>query len=345
MSKNAAKNLVNHVTFVLDESGSMGGLTEGVIKLFDNQVKSLIDTSKKNNQETRVSVFKFSSGYSRDAQIQCIIFDTDVLRVPSISGLYRPNGGTPMIMGVTESINDLLKIPEMFGDHAHLMYVITDGQETDNRSEGNTLKQRIKTLPNNWSIGCLVPNENCKREAVSYGFDVENCFIWEQTEKGIEKINAVMQETTQTFMSARATGVRSMTSMFKKVDLAKVDKKEVQSKLAYIPHGDFVLCDITKDEVIRPYVENNLKLTWVKGKGFYELTKLEEVQDYKEICVRDTRNGCLYTGANARKLIGLPEKGTAKVKPEGSGIYQIFVQSTSINRKLPAKTKFVYLTK
>lgn len=358
MTKNNAKNLVNHITFVLDESGSMGHLTQAVWKLFGNQVQSLIETSKKNNQETRVSVFKFSSGYDRQPNIQCVVFDTDVLRAPSIDSMYAPNGGTPMIKGVVASIDDLLKIPEMFGDHAHVMYVITDGGETDNKSEGHLLKTRITSLPNNWSIGCLVPDEACKREAISYGFTSENCFIWQQTEAGMKEVNTVLEATTQSFFAGRAAGQRSMVGGMFKVDLSKVDKKEVQSKLTFLPRGDFILSDITsstwkqipgakseKEVEIRPFVENVLKLPFVKGKGFYQLAKTEEVQDYKEICVRDTRNGCIYTGVNARTLIGLPTVGTAKVKPEGTGIYEIFIQSTSHNRKLTKKTKFVYLVK
>ena len=353
MAKNSAKNLVNHVTYVLDASGSMGHLTDAVVKLFDNQMKDLAEMSKKNNQETRVSVFTFRTDGWRSAQVECMIYDTDVLRVPSIKQMYVPNGGTPMIQGVIESIQDLRRIPEMFGDHAHIMYVITDGQETEDRFGGSKLRAVITALPDNWTIGCLVPDQMCRDLAVNCGFSTENCFIWQQTEKGVEEVNQTMKCTTQAFMAGRSIGQRSMKGGMFKVDLGQIDKKEVQENLKALKLGSYILSDITSKTVnsipgakkveIKPFVEHVLKLPYVKGNGLYQLVKLEEVQDYKKICVRDKRNGRIYSGYEARTLLGLPTTGTAKIKPEGTGTYEIFVESTSTNRVLTPGTKFIYM--
>ncbi|MDD4389732.1 MAG: VWA domain-containing protein [Eubacteriales bacterium] len=354
MAKNSAKNLVNHVTYVIDASGSMSPLTDAVVKLFDNQMKDLAEMSKKNNQETRVSVFTFRTDGWRSAQVECMIYDTDVLRVPSIKRMYVPNGGTPMIQGVIESIRDLRRIPEMFGDHAHIMYVITDGQETENRFGGSKLRAVITALPDNWTIGCLVPDQMCRDLAVNCGFSTENCFIWQQTEKGVEEVNQTMKCTTQAFMAGRSIGQRSMKGGMFKVDLGQIDKKEVQENLKALKLGSYILSDITSKTVnsipgakkveIKPFVEHVLKLQFEKGKSFYALTKTEEIQEYKDICVRDKRNGRIYSGDDARGLIGLPtgKCGTVKMKPEGTGIYEVYVQSTSTNRVLTPGTKFIY---
>ncbi len=356
MAKNSAKNLVNHVTYVLDASGSMGPLTDAVVKLFDNQMKDLAEMSKKNNQETRVSVFTFRTDGWRSAQVECMIYDTDVLRVPSIKQMYVPNGGTPMIQGVIESIMDLRKIPEMFGDHAHIMYVITDGQETEDCHGGSKLRTVIQALPDNWTIGCLVPDQMCRDLAVNCGFSTENCFIWQQSEKGVEEVNQAMKSTTQAFMAGRSIGQRSMKGGMFKVDLQSIDKTEIQKNLESLKFKDFNLSDITtktKDKIpgatkveIKPFVEQVLKVPFVKGKSFYQLQKLEEIQETKAVCVRDKRNGRVYTGDAARELIGLPtgKCGTVKAKPDGSGTYEVFIQSTSTNRVLTPGTKFIYLT-
>jgi hypothetical protein len=354
MTKNKAKNLVNHITYVLDESGSMYDLTTAVVNLFDDQIKNLVETSKKNNQETRVSVFKFATEYNRTPIIECVIYDTDVLRVPSIANLYHPAGGTPMIQGVMDAIQDLHKIPEMFGDHAHMMFVITDGHETE-RQDGEPLRKLIKDLSDNWTVGCLVPDDECRQNAIRYGFSSENCFIWKQTEEGVKEVNRVMQATTQSFMAARATGQRSMKGGMFTADLSKIDKKEVQKNLEALKFEDFILSDITtktKAKIpgatkveIRAFVESVLQLPFVKGKSFYQLQKLEEIQETKAVCVRDKRNGRVYTGDAARELIGLPTGncGTVKVKPDGVGTYEVFIQSTSINRVLTPGSKFIYL--
>ena len=40
--------------------------------------------------------------------------------------------------------------------------------------------------------------------------------------------------------------------------------------------------------------------------------------------------------------LGLPESGSARIKPTSLDKYVVFVQSTSVNRKLIGKTKFLY---
>lgn len=351
MAINKATNLVNHVVFLLDESGSMRPLTNSVVKLFDNQVKNLCKISVEKNQETRVSVFTFATtGWMRTPNIKCIVYDTDVLRVPSINSMYTPNGGTPLIDGVINTIDDLLLICQKFGDHAFLLLTITDGEETERKNSGHILNRTLTNLPENWTIACLVPSECALTEAVYYGFPIENCQLWETTEVGLEKMNTVFKQATETFMHTRSTGVRGMKSGLFKVDLSKIDKKEVQKELEFVPFSDLNISTvkpglIKENYEIRNYVENVLGITpYVKGKGFYQLTKKETVQSYKKICVRHKVNGNIYTGDAARKLIQLPNV-EIDVKPDAKGDYDIFVESTSYNRKLVPNTRFIYLLK
>lgn len=79
-----------------------------------------------------------------------------------------------------------------------------------------------------------------------------------------------------------------------------------------------------------------------KGKGFYELTKSEEVQESKEVVLRHKKSGDMFTGKEARQLINLPYGSRGKVKPDRSFEYDVFVQSTSVNRKLVPDTRFLY---
>ena len=55
----------------------------------------------------------------------------------------------------------------------------------------------------------------------------------------------------------------------------------------------------------------------------------------------------MFSGKEAREILGLPEYGTVTVAPGSApalrdGGYTAFVQSTSYNRKLLAGTKFLY---
>ena len=94
---------------------------------------------------------------------------------------------------------------------------------------------------------------------------------------------------------------------------------------------------------IRDYVEQKLKKVYIRGSVFYQLTKTEKVQDYKEIAIRDRIKGHVYTGASARDLLGLPEYGEIKLIPGSHGQYDVFIQSTSVNRKLVADTDVLIL--
>ncbi len=132
--------------------------------------------------------------------------------------------------------------------------------------------------------------------------------------------------------------------VFVKVNMASIDKKSVQKNLTRIPFSDLWLGEVNADSPINVFVQNVVGVPFVKGKGFYMLMKAETVQSYKEICIRDKRNGNVYHGDEARKLIGLPDTD-CKVKPEDVGDYDVYVQSTSNNRKLIKGTKFLYMLK
>lgn len=79
------------------------------------------------------------------------------------------------------------------------------------------------------------------------------------------------------------------------------------------------------------------------GKGFYQLSKREEIQPRKEVVLVDNKTGDMFSGNQARVLIGLPygERGykdTYDIPRE----YTAYVQSTSVNRKLMPGTMFLY---
>lgn len=52
--------------------------------------------------------------------------------------------------------------------------------------------------------------------------------------------------------------------------------------------------------------------------------------------------GSVYGGEDARRLLDLPDHVT-KVRPGNHANFDIFIQSTSINRKLKNGTRVIYL--
>ncbi len=78
------------------------------------------------------------------------------------------------------------------------------------------------------------------------------------------------------------------------------------------------------------------------GRGFYQFTKTETVQGYKEVVLRDKATGDMFSGNRARELAGLPLHSSARMRPETLEQYDVFVQSTSANRVLMPHTLFLY---
>lgn len=108
--------------------------------------------------------------------------------------------------------------------------------------------------------------------------------------------------------------------------------------------GRFQQIPVTADEEIRQLVESN-GLPFKKGRGFYEFTKRETIQASKEVVILDVGTGDMYEGDAARDVLGLPKGSNIDISPTFDKTkYRVFVQSTSVNRKLKAGTTFLYET-
>lgn len=111
--------------------------------------------------------------------------------------------------------------------------------------------------------------------------------------------------------------------------------------LTAVPPGRFQMLDVDTDCAIREFVTEN-GLRFKKGRGFYEFTKTETIQANKEVVLMDRKTGDMWSGARARQMLGLPEGTTARIRPAALDKYYVFVQSTSVNRRLIGGTRFLY---
>jgi hypothetical protein len=113
------------------------------------------------------------------------------------------------------------------------------------------------------------------------------------------------------------------------------------SRLVPVEIGRFQILDVDKDCAIKQFVLDN-GLKFKIGRGFYQFTKREEIQDYKQIVLRDKLSGDMFTGGEAREMLDLPPTGKVTIRPKSFEKFDVFVQSTSYNRKLINGTKFLY---
>lgn len=331
----ADQNYINHVVLVMDASSSMSHLTNQVVQVADQQAAYLAQRSKELDQETRMTVYTFSDN------TQCVYYDKDVLRLPSLKGKYRASGMTALVDATLRAVEDLEKTATLYGDHAFLIYVLTDGQENASGSHPSTLSSKLSRLPDNWTVAVMVPDQNGVFEAKKFGFAPNNIAIWDTSVKGIGEVSETIKRATDNYMVARASGLRSTQNIFS-LDASSLKQAAQQGALTSLKGHQYRSYPVEAEAQISAFVEWKTGIPYKIGTAYYQLSKRETIQPQKQIAVRDRRTYELYTGPNARQLLKLPDY-EVRVSPIDHPDYDIFVQSTSVNRKLVPGTEVILL--
>jgi hypothetical protein len=330
------KKLVNHVALVIDDSGSMNHLVPKTREVVSNLIKGFKATSGSVGQETRLSIYTFGD------YVQNRMFDANPDSAPQpYTYILASSGMTALRDAAFQGISDLSGIRETkFEDHAFLVYVITDGGENHSRKTTPELKRLIDGLNDDWTVAALVPDLNGKHQAKLFGFPADNIQIWETTEKGLEEVERTVADSYRGYSMGRSMGIKSSASLFKFND---VSKTEVKKKLEEVDPGDYETLLVRKydhDKAIKDFVESWTSRPYRVGSAYYQVTKPEKIQAGKNIAVVDKLTGKMYSGLKARQLIGLPTY-EVKAAPADFKNFDLFVQSTSTNRKLVGETHLI----
>ncbi|MBF9070891.1 vWA domain-containing protein [Streptacidiphilus fuscans] len=362
MSTNRIKHKVNHVSLVVDKSGSMRQHEAQLVRVVDEFVKGLHEESDRLGHETRISLYAF------DHEVQNLVWDMDVKHLPSLRGLYQvDNGATALIEAAVKSVDDLKNIWEGYGEHSFLQVVVTDGEENASGwsevgqmhirmagGEGNAvlgswlgrIRGAMDELPDHWTSAILVPNSLAKRTAQGYGFPAGNIAIWDaDSSKGVEEAIGTVKTAATSFLRGREQGVRGTRNLFAMGK--ELSTAEVNANLDALDTGKYILIPVDEQMPIRDFV-TRAGHTYTTGRAFYELSKREKIQGNKQLAVAEKdpatgrMTGRVFSGPAARRLLGLPVSEVT-VKPGENPAYTVFVQSTSVNRKLVSGTKLLVL--
>lgn len=333
----ASQNKINHIALILDASSSMHDLTREVVAVADMQIRSLAEQSKLMDQETRVSVYTFSY----PTEIHCLIYDKDVLRLPSIAGLYKTYGRTALASAVTLAVTDLQKTWEGYGEHSFLIYLITDGMENESPSTVRwALPSLLKSLPDHWTLAAFAPDATAKHHLKTLGFSNDNITIWDPN-ASFEEVGTVIQAANSSFMTARSTGVRGTKSLF---NLKPTDTQTIKTKLTPLTKGSYTLNPVGGEKIrINEFVEK-ITGSYVPSLAYYEMTQRVRIQGYKKIAILVEKDDEVYMGDAAREIVGLPVDGSdVRVSPGSHPGYRIFIQSTSFNRHLLPNSRLLLM--
>ena len=333
---------VQYVSFVLDYSGSMAGLATALEKGYENELKRIRENAKEKDIETFISIYVFGDNIQKT-----------VCQVSSTSPLadkirYKNMGMTALYDAIGYAIDDftVLSNKRSFENSALLVIVLTDGAENASVKYRNSIGSLIQASN---ARGNITTSIRCpasvKPRMVSIGIPEDNISVWDGSEKELKMSEVQTCSGIDAYYGARSRGLTS-TSNFYQPD-TNFSPTTLKRNVSDVTHK-FLLGAISRSwdgKQIRDYVERELRPgeTYEKGNAFYELTKKETVQAHKEIVIRDVSTGKMYSDDDARDLLGLPVGQEIKVIPSNyTGKYELFIQSSSVNRKLVGGTKLLY---
>ncbi|MHB8407760.1 MAG: VWA domain-containing protein [Acidiferrobacterales bacterium] len=334
----AAKPKVNRVMFVIDRSGSMNYLTNSSVKALNSNLATLRDQALKTGQRTEVSVTSFDTIVETVREVQDVVGCRDVS-----ASEVRARGGTSLRDAIGFGIETLLRrTTNPNEDVAFLLIALTDGQENSSKQYTvSGLKQLMGSVQatDRWTLSFLLPPGSKYNFVREFGVPEGNVQEWEQSERGVQEYERSNTVGLNSFYAGRTLGLNSTKAFY--TDTSSLTTKEVKQNLNDLS-GQVKVIAVKSEGNIRDLVESKISGPMLKGGAFYELTKGEKnVQDYKQVLIRDRSTGKIYGGDEARDLLGLPKTNT-KVIPGTHGNWDLFIQSTSVNRKLGRGTTLLY---
>jgi hypothetical protein len=342
-----------HLIFLNDHSGSMQGITRYAMADYNSVTKAAADAAAAHNIPSTFTTISFGKynggrfagrGYAPMLESQFVPSD-----IAKAMTSWPADGGTPLWEALILAINTAMSAPDYADPETTFNVVLTtDGQATDDYEYGGAAQKLMKECiaTDRWTFVFRVPRGGA-RSIIQKGVDEGNVIEWEQSAKGVADSTAATSRGMQDMYLGRTQGVRSTKTFYSSLkDVTSADVKAVLTDIS----KEVQLWPVSAPEAgtqIRTFVESRLndgkggKL--LKGGAFYQLVKTEtKIQDYKLIAIRDKTSASIYCGAAARDMLGLPKYGDVRVAPQDHGNFDVFIQSTSVNRKVDAGTQIMY---
>ena len=199
-------NLTTHVTYILDESGSMQDIKPSVISGFNEYIKSL------QNQQGKFlfTLTKFDSRGIRTPYTLLNIHDVKPLN----NETYSPGEMTPLfdaVVDTVESIADRIKDNE-----PSLVVIMTDGLENASKKHNaDCLKDLIHKLQHkgNWTFVFMGANQDSWQMATKIGISAGNVANWQATAQGTNQYFRGLAQDTAMYAVSMADSAEKGASL------------------------------------------------------------------------------------------------------------------------------------
>lgn len=329
-----------------DHSASMRSMTSAAMADYNETIAAIREQALAHEIDTVVSVVKCGAGGYGNNGVERESTISSITVLKPLTSYSAPGSSTPLYDSVGDLITQFENLPDAKDpDVQFVIMAITDGGENSSRTwQTAKLRAKIRELQasDRWSFTFRVPRGYRNSLSNALGLYEDNVLEWETNSRGMATSTVQTREAFTKYYAEAKTGVKSTQKFF--TNLKDVSVAEVKAALVDIS-AEVNLWTV-KDAagaVIRDFCTAKSGKPFLKGAAFYQLTKTEdEVQDYKQIAIRDKKGGQVYSGPAARQMLGLPTHGTVKVAPGDHGNFDIYIQSTSVNRKLPNGTNVLY---
>jgi len=345
----AEKKLQTHVAFCIDESGSVRGIVKPLVEAYNQTVTDIRSSVLDEGQEASMTAMAFGDSVLKH---RILYVGQQVQTVTPLKYTdLNPTGMTPLFDSVYRAIKKLEELDDGKPDTSFIVSVVTDGFENNSVDPGvpSTVREiEKKASTDRWTFTFLVPNGNEDNFARSFNIPRGNVQGWDA-------------KTAQGTKDAFIVSSRAFSGYFKQKTSVGIGKR-MASRSFYSDVSDLTvrtarkdLSEITKQVYfISPSKACNIKEAiegvgkeFIKGSAFYHLIKTEKrVQPYKLVALRVKSSGKVYCGQQAREMLGIGSATeTVRLVPGDHGKFDVFIQSTSYNRKIPANTEVMYWPK
>lgn len=329
-----------------DHSGSMHAIRAAACADYNRTISAIKEASIKNDIDTIVNVVQCGIRTQTGTRVVREIINSDVRRLQPKTEYIANGDSTPLWDSVGDLIDLMSCAPDADSpDVSFLVFITTDGGENSSRTwTAAKIHARVKELQatGRWTFVFRVPVGSC-RHMTQYGFLEANIQEWNQTNAGFAASSEATANAFDDFYAIRASGAKASSTFY--TNLNKVTAAEVKAALKDIS-GEVSMFHVQSHEHgidVRSFVERATKKPLLKGAAFYQLSKTEStVQDTKVILIRNRLTGEIFYGPAARSFIGLPTSGNCRLVPGDHGDFDLYIQSTSVNRKLVSGTNVLY---
>ena len=311
------------IVIMLDKSGSMKGIKRDAIKSLNAQIQSFRTEADRTGILTFITLMSFNE----DVSVEMDRMNVNLYKELDDSS-FITHGNTAL----RDALNSGLDTLQSYFSTRKLLVVITDGEENSSKFASHlTLTQRLRSLPENVTVVAHGPKTS-KGYLENIGIPIGNINIWEATKQSVERMTVASVTANTSLYSSYAAGATRSMNYFTP-DLNNLPQEVVQTNLED-KTPNFQAVQVLSKTPIAPFVTANTGKPYRVGSAFYQLTKKETVQGFKDILIRNKANGTVWGGDGIRGMLRIPANGTIELNPASSPDYEIYVKSTSHNRNL-----------